>query len=247
MKLDTSSYYPESPLDEFKDNPVPSPQPAQPLPSPQPEASPSESSLIDHLCQIISWVLVPLMMPLYGILMIFSLSMLDHTSLSARVTFSLIIFGFNVIVPAILFVLLKRMGIIRDVGLNDRDERLIPYIITIVCMAGTGFFMAHKGAPLWVAMFFYGGAAAGLVNLIVNFKWKISAHSAAIAGIVALLIRMMRDYYPRPEIFTWLLVWIALAGILGSARIWMGRHTLLQVLAGYVVGFCAVFFMTLIR
>lgn len=50
-----------------------------------------------------------------------------------------------------------------------------------------------------------------------------------------------------PATEVWLLISVGLAGLLGSARIWLGRHTLGQVLAGYVVGFCSVFFMMMIR
>ena len=114
-------------------------------------------------------------------------------------------------------------------------------------MAGTGWFMWTKHAPLWFVMFFAGGAAAGVINMIINFKWKISAHSAAIAGIVALLIRIMHEGSAQPSVMVWIIVWVALSGLLGSARIWLGRHTVAQVFAGYAVGFLSVFLLTMIR
>lgn len=263
MKLDTSSYYPESPLDRFRDddetakNPDSSDKSVQSKPSETPghppvhnhadkDGDPFGVTVIDFVCKVLSWVLVPLMMPVYGIITIFTLSLLDHSSESARIVFTLVIFCFNALLPALLILLLKKMGYVDDIGLNGQKERLIPYIITIVSMGGTAAFMAYKGAPMWVSMFFAGGALAGLINLLINFRWKISAHSAAIAGMVALLLRIIHDGWPRPEIYTWLIVWIALSGLLGSARVWMGRHTVAQVLAGYVVGFCTVFFLTMI-
>ncbi|MDE5795836.1 MAG: phosphatase PAP2 family protein, partial [Muribaculaceae bacterium] len=111
----------------------------------------------------------------------------------------------------------------------------------------TAWFMSLKGAPLWMSMFFIGGAVAGIINLVVNFYWKISAHSAGIAGIVAMLLRIMRDGFPEPSTFSWLIAVILLSGLLGAARVWLGRHTVCQVLAGYAVGFCSVFFITLIH
>ncbi|MDE6804392.1 MAG: hypothetical protein K2J29_07160, partial [Muribaculaceae bacterium] len=134
-----------------------------------------------------------------------------------------------------------------DIGLNGRKERLLPYIITILCLGATAWFMSLKGAPLWMSMFFIGGAVAGIINFAVNFYWKISAHSAGIAGIVAMLIRIMRDGFPEPSTFSWLIAVILLSGLLGAARVWLGRHTAGQVLAGYAVGFCSVFFITLIH
>ena len=48
-----------------------------------------------------------------------------------------------------------------------------------------------------------------------------------------------------PELFGWLIAPIIVSGLLGSARVWLGRHTVWQVLAGYAVGFCSVFFLTM--
>ena len=107
--------------------------------------------------------------------------------------------------------------------------------------------MATRGAPVWATMFFCGGAVASILNLLINFKWKISAHSAAIAGLVALLIRLQRDVAVEPHLVVWLLITVFCAGLLGSARVWLNRHTVWQVLAGYVVGFCSVFFMMYIH
>ncbi len=195
---------------------------------------------------ILSWLMVPLLMPVYGILLIFGLSILGMTSRGAQTVFSLTVFTVNVIVPILLIFLLKKQGFVDDYGLNGQKERLIPYIITILCMGATAGFMAWKNAPMWTVMFFAGGALAGLINFIVNFRWKISAHSAGVAGIVALLVHLARGPLASPSTFVWLAVWILLAGLLGSARVWLGRHTAAQVLAGYVTGFLSVYLLMMI-
>lgn len=265
MKLDTSSYYPESLLPEDSESDKvrggneaegvpdageiqesdsessrrPGPGHLEPLPT-------SFETAADGFSVFLSWVLVPLLMPVYGMLLAFNLSILAYTPLRTKVIFTLIAFAFNVAVPALLVFLLKRMGLVSDMGLNGRKERFVPYIITIFCMGGTGAFMWYKGAPMWLVMFFAGGALAALVNMIVNFRWKISAHAAAIAGVVALIIRIMHDGFPQQGTQLCLIVSIALSGLLGSARIWLGRHTVWQVVAGYTVGFTSVLLMTLI-
>lgn len=195
---------------------------------------------------ILSWLMVPLLMPVYGILLIFGLSILGITSRGAQTVFTLTVFTVNVIVPMLLIFLLKKQGFVDDYGLNGQKERLIPYIITILCMGATAGFMAWKNAPMWTVMFFTGGALAGLINFIVNFRWKISAHSAGVAGIVALLVHLARGPLASPSTFAWLAVWILLAGLLGSARVWLGRHTAAQVLAGYATGFLSVYLLMMI-
>lgn len=208
---------------------------------------PRQRSLLDTIATITSWVLVPLLMPFYAIIMLFFLSPLSAASASAKLGITAIIFVINVVLPMLLVYLLKLFGLVQDVGLNNRKERLIPYIITILSFGASAWFIQTKGAPLWVTMFFIGGAIAAIINFIVNFRWKISAHAAAIAGIVAMLIRLRMEWMPTEGLLTWTIIWVLLAGILGSARIWLGRHTVWQVLAGYTVGFLSVYLITMIN
>ena len=205
------------------------------------------SKWIDLTCNFLSWVLVPLIMPVFGILFIFRLSVLDVIPAGMQTAVTFVIAGINFFAPMLLIFLLKVLGVIQDVGLNGQKERAVPYIITALCYGASAWFVASRGAPVWVDMFFCGGVVASVINLLINFKWKISAHAAAIAGLVALLIRMQRDVAVEPKLFVWLLITVGVAGLLGSARIWLGRHTVWQVLAGYLVGFCSVFFMMYIH
>lgn len=212
----------------------------------EPEDNTPLERFISRCANIISWVFVPLLMPVYGMMLIFSLSFLSFAPFHTKLTFTLIVFGANFVVPMLLVLLLKKLGMIEDIGLNGRRERLIPYIITIVCLGGTGLFLYLKMAPLWVAMFYAGGALAGVINLIVNFRWKISAHAAGIAGVVAMLIQVIKEGPSSEGMEWWIVGAIITAGLLGSARIWLGRHTLLQVLAGSAVGFLSVWTLSLI-
>ena len=203
--------------------------------------------IIDKFCNILSWILVPLLIPVFGILFIFRLSILDVIPARLQTAVTFVIAGINFFAPMLLIFLMKLLGVIKDVGLNNQRERALPYIITALCYGGSAWFVASRGAPVWVAMFFTGGAVAAIINLLINFRWKISAHSAAIAGLVALLIRLQRDVAVESQLFVWLIITVGVAGMLGSARVWLGRHTVWQVLAGYVVGFCSVFFMMAIH
>lgn len=272
MPVDTSTYYPEVPRPEGEDDgyslnrregglfdtsSVKTVEEDKPASLPDPEKSSSggfrskddgesaAENAVTVFSNILSWVLVPLLMPVYGLMLAFGLSVLDVAPIGMRVSFILIVAGINFMLPMLFVILLKRLGVVEDLGLNGRKERLVPYVISIACFMATAWFMAVKGAPSWLWLFFAGGALAALVNLVINFRWKISAHAAGIAGVVALLVRIEKDGFSEPELFSWLIVAIVLSGFLGSARVWLGRHTVWQVLAGYAVGFCSVFFLTM--
>lgn len=278
MKIDTSSYYPKSHLDDGDDEtPVtnrdsifmpaaetqdsivseetvpetdsaadPQPEPSTVIPDPEYPPKTWER-VVSGISHFLSWIFVPLAMPVYGILLAFDLSILHFLPLQAKLTYTLIIAAINIGLPAVIFYIMKWLGMISDIGLNNQKDRLVPYIITMLCMLGTGYFVWQRHAPMWLAMFFVGGAAAGLINSIINFRWKISAHAAGIAGIVALLVRIMHEGAVSPHILIWLVMSILASGMLGSARVWLGRHTVMQVICGYAVGFCSVFFLTMIQ
>ena len=281
MKIDTSSYYPKSPLGDFdndpddesrggshttdtseslfpnrleehpgepetaEDNEIKTPGGGEGIVEEAPESE--EEHDVSIFCNVVSWVLLPLLMPVYGLILAFNLSILSFAPTSSKVVFTAITAGINFVLPVLVFLLLKRLGLIGDIGLNQRRERLVPYIVTILCMGATGVFMFTRHAPSWLVMFFAGGAVAAFVNLMINFRWKISAHAAAIAGVVAMLVRIMHNDVPQPGMLTWLITFIVLSGVLGSARVWLGRHTPFQVLAGYAVGFLSVFLLTMIN
>lgn len=202
---------------------------------------------ISGISVFLSWVLVPLFMPIFGLLFAFTLSILDYAPMATKMSFISITALLTIGIPGLLIFFLKKAGIVHDIGLNGRKERLIPYIILIACYLANAWFFNYKGAPSWLVMFFVAGAVGGLVNLIINFWWKISAHAAGVAGVVAMLIRIESFGFPHTGIHTWLLISIICCGLLGSARIWLGRHTIGQVMAGYAVGFCSVLFLTLIQ
>lgn len=260
MPLDTTSYYPATPGSSCE--PDPEETDRENLVKPQPEVGGDsrphgmkrgdkdsrepDAGVVDKIATLLSWVLVPLLMPLYGTLLIFNQTILAYTSTALKWSVSLVVFGITVAVPMLLVILLKHFGLVNDIGLNDRKERFIPYVITILSMAGSGWFMLVKHAPEWVGMFYMGGAAAALVCLVVNFWWKISAHGAGIAGIVALLVRIGSYGLPGRGFLAWLVVWVMLSGLMGASRVWLGRHTVWQVLAGFAVGYTSVILMTLV-
>ena len=215
------------------------PAPPPPAPAPQPKQEPR--SLPDMIATALSWIMVPMFMPVYGMIFMFAFSVLSYAPLQTKLTVTAVIFGINAVVPMLIVLMLKFFGIIRDVGLNSRTERTLPYVVIILSFGCSAWFLWWHEAPLWGVMFFIGGMATGIVNLLINFRWKISAHAAAAAGVGALLIRILHEGLPIAGGMAWLIIWILLTGLLGSSRLWLGRHTPLQVLAGYCTGFLGVY------
>lgn len=201
---------------------------------------------LDEASRFTSTVLSPLLTPTYGLFMALSISpkVLDTTG--SRLNLLLIIFGITCVLPMATIAVLHNFKLIKDKKLINRNDRLIPYITATVYYMGAVWYLAYTHEPTWLVMYAAGGAIACLISTLVNIKWKISAHMAGIGGVLALLwqIDAMDLEVISPIWMTFfILVAIGLSGCLGSARMFLRRHNLPQVLAGFACGLISVSLM----
>ncbi len=197
--------------------------------------------------QILSAVLSPLLVPTYGMALVGFLTILRLLPVSLIWTAIGITFVITCLIPVSAIMAMYRMGYVKDPGLNERTERTVPYIVTVLCYLGCGFFFYKANAPIWLSMFFAGGALACVINIVVNCRWKISAHSVAIGGLVALMFRVVASHYALYNMNVWLSCVIIIAGLVMTARVFLERHTLMQVILGFVNGFVCVYLLSMIH
>ena len=187
------------------------------------------------------------MVPTLGMVAVSFLSILALLPLSVRWVTIGVVFVMTCLLPLVCIFALYRFGAVSDPGLNKRSERGVPYFIAILCYLGCGYFLFRSGAPLWLVMFFGGGAIAIIINILVNLKWKISAHAASMGGLVALFFRLSASHVAIYDLNLWLSGVVIAAGMVMTARVYLGRHTLMQTLAGVANGFLCVWFMSMIH
>lgn len=199
------------------------------------------------LSQILSSIFSPLLVPTYGMALAGFLTILHLLPNQLIWTAIGITFVITCLIPASAIIAMYRSGHIKDPGLNERTERTLPYVINVLCYIGCGFFLYKANAPLWLPMFFAGAALACAINAVVNRWWKISAHAVAMGGLVALLFRIVASHYALYNMNVWLSAGIIVAGLVMTARIYLGRHTLWQVILGFANGFICVYLLSMIH
>lgn len=197
--------------------------------------------------EIVSAVFSPLLVPTYGMILAAFLTILRLLPSNLLWTAIAITFVITCLLPVSVILALYRTGVIKDAALNERSERYIPYAMVMLCYLGCGLFFYKANAPFWLPMFFVGGACATLINTIVNRWWKISAHGAAMGGLVALIFRVVASHYALYNMNVWLSAVIISAGLVMTARVYLGRHTLWQVLAGCANGFLCVYLLSMLH
>ena len=177
------------------------------------------------LATILSTIFHPLLMPTYGIAI-------------ALYTSYMRVFGDRLLgIIVIGIFILYKTGHISDFRLHNRTERTVPYIINFVCYIACYLYLYRFGIPNWILSFIAGAIVSLIISLFINRYWKISAHMVA-AGAMVVLVFLMSIYrlMLTPYIFPLQITIILLAGLIGSSRILLNRHTIGQVGAGFALG-----------
>jgi membrane-associated phospholipid phosphatase len=195
-----------------------------------------------HWSRFLSAALSPMLTPTYGVMLALWVSILCYQSFSTRITVLLWIFAITCILPLLAIRALQIFQVINDSTLRSRKQRIYPYLWTIIAHIFATYYIIKVHAPIWLVMFMGGMLACCVIMFIINYFWKICAHTAGIGCLVALLFFM---HQAKLAAFNsiWLICFtIILAGVIGSSQIYQGRNTLSQVFAGFAVGFACTHF-----
>lgn len=201
--------------------------------------------MIQHLTRFLANVLSPLLTPSYGVFLALWVSVICYLPLGTRLAVLLVIFGITCVFPMVFIGILHNFKVIEDRSLDNRKERLFPYLATTACYIAAAFYLNSVHAPAWLLGFMAGGAVTCVISLLINFLWKISAHTAGLGGLIALLFCIHTNGLEAFNIFWLISLTIIIAGVVGTIRLYQGKHTFMQVLAGFLNGYICV--NTLIR
>ena len=105
------------------------------------------------------------------------------------------------------------------------------------------FFLYKMLMPFWLLAMLIGACVALVIALCINFAWKISAHAIGIGGLLGGVMGVARIHMINP--YWAFIVVLIVAGLLGTSRIFLKRHTPMQVYAGFCLGFICTFVASL--
>ncbi|MCK6649229.1 MAG: hypothetical protein L6Q66_06210 [Bacteroidia bacterium] len=200
----------------------------------------------EKLAKLISYVFHPLLMPTYGLLaLLFTKNYVStFTPLVLKIFLVGVTFVFTFIMPAINALILLRLKRIKSLEMENPEERYVPYISTALFYFSL-YYLFHTAGdfPSIFKLLILGAAISILLTLIINLKWKISAHAVGTGGIVAAIIgvslRLMVDLQVIAIIST------LIAGLVGLGRLKLNAHTPAQVYTGFLLGFLVEFVLML--
>ena len=190
----------------------------------------------EKIAKFISYLLHPLLLPTYALLVLFGQSAYFIMMLPANFRWAMLglIVGNTVLLPVIIIWMMRTRGIISSMQLPERRERTFPFIITALAYFATYIMLRNMGLPSIYLLFILGGAILTVLATLINFFWKISIHMLGMGGITGGFIGLMlfRSIY-SPML---LIVIILLSALVAFARLKLNTHNESQVYVGYLMG-----------
>ena len=172
-----------------------------------------------YIAQTISYILHPMLMPLYILFFIF-----NNNTLFAYIPWGVKLYCYLVtvfallIMPVISLPLFKHFRLIRSYELNDKQERVYPNIVR----------------QLYLVLIILLSTFS-----VITFRWKISMHMTAIGGLCGFLLVWGMNY--QGDVRNAFILFLLLSGILATSRLYLKKHTPLQVYLGFLFGLFFVF------
>ncbi len=196
----------------------------------------TDRSVPTRLSKALSVVLHPLFVPFYVMLLLVAgPTQLSYFPTSVKFYLLWVTALYTAVIPLLSVGLLRSMGRITSLAIDDRRERILPLVIGIVCYLLCAATVARIPSAMIVRKFMLAGACCELFCLAVTLYWKISLHLATQGAVAAFLILL--TFGNAGNLTGALAVAVLCAGALASARLWLGCHTIRQIAAGYAGGF----------
>lgn len=198
--------------------------------------------------KIASWVFLPLFMPIYALLIVFYVpSNQDYIfnedcmyfifEQNKRVIlFEYLLFG--ALLPGLSLVIMRFSGMITDIEMGDKSERHLPIIMTIMycIMLYTLLVLQFRDipAPKYIFSLSLSGVIITVVHYFFNIWKKISIHAGGAGIMFGFLLAYILEHQ---EYQLWIIgVAILASGIVMTARLYLKKHTMSEVVIGWFVG-----------
>ena len=184
--------------------------------------------------RVVSMVFTPFYLPIVGLIALFTLSYLRELPLPYMLQVLIMVYLFTILLPTVLIHLYRRYQGWSLIQLGNKERRMVPYVISILCYFACASWMDYLHIPHFMSNIVTAALFIQIVCALINVWWKISTHTAAIGGVAGALF-VFGEYFSFNPVW-WLCLVVILAGILGTSRMILRQHSLAQVVGGFWVG-----------
>jgi membrane-associated phospholipid phosphatase len=192
--------------------------------------------MMTRLANLISNIFNPLLIPTIAVGILFQQNVFFILRLpeAFRMYFLATIFIATFVLPILVVFIYYRMGLISNMNIPNRKERIGPLISVAIIYVFTYIMIRNNQISAFFNVFAFGAAALIVVAMLVSRFWKISIHMLAVGGMVGLFVGLTWvGLIHNPALISGLII---LSGLVGSARLKLNAHTQAQVYVGLFTG-----------
>lgn len=159
------------------------------------------------------------------------------------------VFFLTVFFPLVATSLLKMLGLIESIKMEEQKDRIVPLVVTgLFSMWLFANIKNNTGISPMFTCFVLGSTIAVFIGVLCNSFFKISLHTIGMGGMVMGLVlsRIAGGYddfvinlFGQKTIVHYnlvLIIVIIIAGLVGSSRLVLKAHTDRELYYGYMVG-----------
>ncbi|ULC59461.1 hypothetical protein MBM09_00430 [Flaviramulus sp. BrNp1-15] len=189
---------------------------------------------MDKLLKSISYIFHPLIMPLLGVIFYFSKSprFIPREVIQAKLVSLSIL---TIILPILLFYLLRTLGKVKSINLESTEERIYPLILNSIIIILVLKRIATPSQVIELYFFFLGILISNLTCLLLAFlKFKASIHMIGISGIFMFFVALSIHF--SININGTLALMVIIIGAIATSRLHMNAHTYIELILGFFIG-----------
>lgn len=197
-----------------------------------------------RIAQIISVLLHPLLMPAFGMLIMFnSGTYVSLLSFEAKKILLLMIVTGTFLLPASIIPFMIYRKMITDVSLSVREERFLPMALTLLLFMLTFFLIYRLPVNRMIHAYLLAVNISLLLSILINTIQKISTHMVGLGGLTGLVLALILLFGVPMQSFFILVV--AATGLAGFARLKLAAHKSRELLSGFTLGLLVVMLVLL--
>lgn len=177
----------------------------------------------------------PLLMPTIGLLLVLNsgtyLALLDPAA--KRAVLFVMALG-TLLFPLMMIPVLYYRNLISSLQDASREERFLPYLIILVLYVITFVYFVRLPLSHFIHGYVLSVSILLFLMMLLTFRFRICGHTAAVGGLVGLILALILQY--ETPLYGFLIVCFLIAGLVGTSRLILGVQRPVEVYTGFLLG-----------
>lgn len=132
------------------------------------------------------------------------------------------------VVPSLYVLVLYQRGVVSDIHLRIRSERVRPTLVTLAAAVAMWFWLYAENGPALLTALAGANVVQTMLFFAITLRWKISAHTASAAMLAVLAAWGLTGIAAAPIVLS--------VPLIAWSRVRLEDHTPAQTVLGAVLG-----------